>query len=79
MYKRQIVGIALSRRISQFIQRGFQWFATLGLVFVSCWALSQQSSLALVGLGLFILLPKGLRAMQTIVDQPFQESFSEAE
>ncbi len=73
------VGIALSRRMSQFMQRGFQWVATLGLVFVSCWALSQQSSLALVGLGLFILLPQGLRAMQTIVDQPFEEMYVEAE
>ena len=73
------VGITLSRRMSQFMQRGFQWVATLGLVFVSCWALSQQSSLALVGFGLFILLPQGLRAMQTIVDQPYEEMYVEAE
>ena len=73
------VGIALSRRMSQFMQRGFQWIATLALIFASSWALSQQSFWALVGVGLFILLPQGLRAMQTIVDQPFQESFSEAE
>ena len=74
-----LVGIALSRRTSQFMQRGFQWIATLALVFVSCWALSQQSFLAFVGLGLFILLPQGLRAMRTIVDQPFEEMFAEVE
>lgn len=73
------VGIALSRRMSQFMQRGFQWVATLGLVFVSCWALSQHSFWAFVGVGLFILLPQGLQAMQTIVDQPFEEMYVEAE
>ena len=74
-----VVGIALSRRMSQFMQRGFQWVATLGLVFISCWALSQQSFLALAGVGLFTFLPQGLRAMQTIVDQPFEEMYVEAE
>ena len=74
-----LVGITLSRRMSQFMQRGFQWIATLALIFASSWALSQQSFWALVGVGLFILLPQGLRAMQTIVDQPFEEMYVEAE
>ena len=73
------LGIALSRRIRQFKQHGIQWIATLALVLFSSWALSQQSFLALVGLGLFTLLPKGLQAMRTIVDQPLEKMFVEAE
>lgn len=73
------LGIALSRRIHQFKQHGIQWIATLALALFSSWALSQQSFLALVGLGLFTLLPKGLQAMRTIVDQPFEKMFVEAE
>ena len=63
-------GIILSRRFSAFMQRGFQWCATLLLVVVTCVALSQQSYWALVGLGLFTLLPQGLEAMKTIVEIP---------
>lgn len=74
-----LLGILLSRRMVQFTQQGFQWLATLVLVFFACWALSQQSYWALTGLGLFILLPQGLRAMRTIVDQPFSQTIAEAE
>ena len=74
-----LLGIALSRRVGEFVKHGIQWIATLALVFFSCWALSQQSYMALVGLGLFILLPQGLRAMKTIVDQPFEKMYVEAE
>ncbi|MEC7273171.1 MAG: hypothetical protein VXV85_05955, partial [Candidatus Thermoplasmatota archaeon] len=74
-----LLGIALSRRIGEFMKRGIQWIATLVLIFLTSWALSQQSYLAIVGLGLFILLPQGLRAMRTIVDQPFERMSVEAE
>ena len=74
-----LLGIALSRRMGEFTKRGIQWIATLVLVFFTSWALSQQSYLAIVGLGLFILLPQGLRAMKTIVDQPLEKMSVEAE
>ena len=72
------VGIALSRRIpihATWTPMGCN--ARIGI----CLMLGLVSTI-FIGthdLGLFILLPQGLRAMQTIVDQPFQESFSEAE
>ncbi len=72
-------GIILSRRFSAFMQRGFQWSATLLLVVVTCVALSQQSYWALVGLGLFTLLPQGLEAMKTIVETPSLLKPEEAE
>ena len=72
-------GIVLSRRFTAFIQRGFQWCATLLIVVVSCVALSQQSYWALIGLGLFILLPQGLEAMKTIVEPPSLLRNDEAE
>lgn len=74
-----LLGIALSRRMGEFTKRGIQWIATLVLVFFTSWALSQQSYSAIVGLGLFILLPQGLRAMKTIVDQPLEKMSVEAE
>jgi hypothetical protein len=72
-------GIVLSQRFTAFIQRGFQWCATLFIVVVSCVALSQQSYWALIGLGLFILLPQGLEAMKTIVEPPSLLKNDEAE
>ena len=72
-------GIVLSRRFTAFIQRGFQWCATLLIVVVSCVALSQQSYWALSGLGLFILLPQGLEAMKTTVATPSLLKLDEAE
>ena len=65
--------------MGEFTKRGIQWIATLVLVFFTSWALSQQSYSAIVGLGLFILLPQGLRAMKTIVDQPLEKMSVEAE
>ena len=66
-----LLGIALSRRMGAFIQRGIQWIATLVLVFDQLGTFATIL-LALIGLGLFILLPQGLEAMKTIVDQPFE-------
>ena len=74
-----LLGIVLSRRMGQFMQHGIQWIATLALVFFASWALSQQSYWSLIGLGLFILLPQGLQAMRTIVDQPFEQTHVEVE
>ena len=74
-----LVGIVLSRRMHEFMQRGLQWSATLAVVFFSCWSLSEQLYWALIGLGLFTLLPQGLRAMRTIVDQPMSPTSIEAE
>ena len=74
-----LLGIVLSRRLDQFMLRGVRWIVTLVLVFGTCWALSQQSYWAFAGLGLFILLPQGLEAMRTIVDQPSAKTYVEAE
>ena len=74
-----LVGIVLSRRMHEFMRRGLQWSATLAVVFFSCWSLSEQLYWALIGLGLFTLLPQGLRAMRTIVDQPMSPTSIEAE
>ena len=74
-----LVGIVLSRRMHEFMRRGLQWSATLAVVFFSCWSLSEQLYWALIGLGLFTLLPQGLRAMRTIVDQPMLPTSIEAE
>ena len=73
------IGIVLSRRITHFKQRSVQWLATLLVVSVTCIALSQQSYWALLGFGLFTLLPQGLEAMQTIVEKPDLMTSVEAE
>ena len=73
------LGIVLSRRLKDFKERAFQWLATIGVVIGTCVALSEQSYWAIGGLGLFILLPQGLEAMKTTVEQPFQIKHDEAE
>ena len=73
------LGIVLSRRLNDFKERSFQWMATIVVVIGTCVALSEQSYWALSGLGLFILLPQGLEAMKTTVEQPFQIKHDEAE
>ena len=73
------LGILLSHRLNAFKERAFQWATTLIVVVGTCIALSDQSYWAIGGLGLFILLPQGLEAMKTTVEQPFQVKHGEAE
>jgi O-antigen/teichoic acid export membrane protein len=73
------LGILLSHRLNAFKERAFQWATTLVVVVGTCIALSDQSYWAIGGLGLFILLPQGLEAMKTTVEQPFQVKHGEAE
>ena len=72
-------GIGLSQRWKEFKSRGFQWVLTIGLVFMTCFALSERSWWALSGLPLFILLPQALEAMKTTVGPQLPEKISEAE
>ena len=72
-------GIGLSKRWNEFKSKGLQWILTIGLIFMTCFALSERSMWALSGLPLFILLPQALGAMQTTVDPQLPEKISEAE
>jgi hypothetical protein len=72
-------GISLSKRWGEFKDRGLQWVFTIGLVFATCFALSERSLWALSGLPLLILLPQALEAMQTTVGSQIPERISEAE
>ena len=72
-------GIVLSQRLHQLRDKGLQWIATIAVIVGACLALSEQSYWALIGLGLFTLLPQGIEAMKTTVEQQPQMKPVEAE